>query len=115
VELYLERHIIRFYCHFPDYLIRKIWPFKLSVSFSFSSPCFPLPFTPTTTMESHFTSFPTPTDRGVPPVSHPDPKAAKKPRNRHSPYQLAALNELYEQNDHPPLQDRIALAERISM
>ena len=66
-------------------------------------------------MESHFTSFPTPTDHDTAAVSHPDPKAAKKPRNRHSPYQLAALNELYEQHDHPPLQDRIALAERISM
>jgi hypothetical protein len=66
-------------------------------------------------MESHFTSFPTPTDNDASSVSNPDPKATKKPRNRHSPYQLAALNELYEQNDHPPLQDRVALAERISM
>jgi len=66
-------------------------------------------------MESHFTSFPTPTDHDVTAVPHPDPKTTKKPRNRHSPYQLAALNELYEQNDHPPLQERIALAERISM
>lgn len=66
-------------------------------------------------MESHFTSFPTPTDQDVSPALHSDPKTTKKPRNRHSPYQLAALNELYEQNDHPPLQDRKTLAERISM
>jgi hypothetical protein len=66
-------------------------------------------------MESHFTSFPTPTDHDASPVSNPDPKTTKKPRNRHSPYQLTALNELYEQNDHPSLQDRTALAERISM
>ncbi|CAL1694380.1 unnamed protein product [Somion occarium] len=39
----------------------------------------------------------------------------KKPRHRHSAFQLAALNELYEQNDHPPLQARTSLAERLGM
>jgi len=39
----------------------------------------------------------------------------KKPRHRHSPKQLAALNELFEQNEHPPLEQRTALAERLGM
>lgn len=39
----------------------------------------------------------------------------KKPRHRHSAYQLAALNELYDKNEHPPLEERTALAERLSM
>lgn len=46
----------------------------------------------------------------------PDQKdKPKKPRHRHSAFQLAALNELYEQNDHPPLQARTSLAERLGM
>ncbi|KAF9451394.1 homeobox-domain-containing protein, partial [Macrolepiota fuliginosa MF-IS2] len=39
----------------------------------------------------------------------------KKPRHRHSPAQLAALNELFDQNEHPPLEQRSALAERLGM
>ncbi|KAI0931386.1 hypothetical protein AcW2_000288 [Taiwanofungus camphoratus] len=39
----------------------------------------------------------------------------KKPRHRHSAFQLAALNELYDKNEHPPLEERTALAERLGM
>ncbi|KAG1857617.1 hypothetical protein C8R48DRAFT_276538 [Suillus tomentosus] len=41
--------------------------------------------------------------------------SAKKPRHRHSPNQLAALNELYEKNEHPSLDDRTDLAEKLGM
>lgn len=39
----------------------------------------------------------------------------KKPRHRHSPAQLAALNVLFDQDDHPPLELRSALAKRLGM
>ncbi|KAK0465522.1 homeodomain transcription factor [Desarmillaria tabescens] len=39
----------------------------------------------------------------------------KKPRNRHSPEQLAALNELYERDEHPALEVRTSLAEQLGM
>ncbi|OSD03338.1 homeobox-domain-containing protein, partial [Trametes coccinea BRFM310] len=39
----------------------------------------------------------------------------KKPRHRHSATQLAALNELYEKNEHPSLEERTALAQRLGM
>ncbi|KDR85651.1 hypothetical protein GALMADRAFT_234645 [Galerina marginata CBS 339.88] len=39
----------------------------------------------------------------------------KKPRHRHSPHQLAALNELFDQDEHPPLEQRSTLAERLGM
>ncbi|KAH9897793.1 hypothetical protein C8Q73DRAFT_640209, partial [Cubamyces lactineus] len=39
----------------------------------------------------------------------------KKPRHRHSASQLAALNELYEKNEHPSLEERTALAHRLGM
>ncbi|KAG6878306.1 hypothetical protein C0993_008903 [Termitomyces sp. T159_Od127] len=39
----------------------------------------------------------------------------KKPRHRHTPAQLAALNELFDENEHPPLERRSALAERLGM
>lgn len=39
----------------------------------------------------------------------------KKPRHRHSPAQLAALNELFEKTEHPSLEQRISLAERLGM
>ncbi|KAF8079049.1 homeodomain transcription factor [Lyophyllum atratum] len=39
----------------------------------------------------------------------------KKPRHRHSPAQLAALNELYDKNEHPALDLRSSLAERLGM
>lgn len=40
---------------------------------------------------------------------------SKKPRHRHSAFQLAALNELYERNEHPSLDDRTTLAEKLGM
>ena len=39
----------------------------------------------------------------------------KKPRHRHSPTQLVALNELYDKNEHPSLELRSSLAERLGM
>ncbi|KAI0714929.1 hypothetical protein C8Q76DRAFT_617935 [Earliella scabrosa] len=39
----------------------------------------------------------------------------KKPRHRHAPHQLAALNELYDKTEHPSLEERTALAERLGM
>lgn len=39
----------------------------------------------------------------------------KKPRNRHSPAQIVALNELYDQDEHPALELRSSLAERLGM
>jgi hypothetical protein len=53
-----------------------------------------------------------------PDSSHPDldlKPAQKKPRHRHSPTQLAALNVLFDQDEHPPLEVRAALAERLGM
>ena len=48
-------------------------------------------------------------------IDAPTLAACKKPRHRHSPPQLAALNELFDQNEHPPLEQRTALAERLGM
>ncbi|KAH0837935.1 hypothetical protein J3R83DRAFT_6168 [Lanmaoa asiatica] len=45
---------------------------------------------------------------------NPD-KTSKKPRHRHSPVQLAALNELFDRNEHPSLEERTELAERLGM
>lgn len=42
-------------------------------------------------------------------------KPSKKPRHRHSPAQLAALNELFEKSERPSLDDRNELAERLGM
>ncbi|KAI5998063.1 hypothetical protein EDD15DRAFT_2386812 [Pisolithus albus] len=42
-------------------------------------------------------------------------KPSKKPRHRHTATQLAALNELFEKGDHPSLEDRVELAERLGM
>ncbi|KAG6851353.1 hypothetical protein H0H93_005751 [Arthromyces matolae] len=39
----------------------------------------------------------------------------KKPRHRHSPAQLAALNELFDKTEHPSLEQRSSLAERLGM
>jgi hypothetical protein len=39
----------------------------------------------------------------------------KKPRHRHSASQLAALNELYDRNEHPSLDQRTTLAEQLGM
>lgn len=41
--------------------------------------------------------------------------SGKKPRHRHSPHQLAALNALYEKNEHPSLDDRNKLANKLVM
>ncbi|KAI0756284.1 hypothetical protein C8Q80DRAFT_1093182 [Daedaleopsis nitida] len=46
----------------------------------------------------------------MPPAEQP-----KKPRHRHAPNQLAALNELYDKTEHPSLEERTALAERLGM
>ncbi|KAJ6520322.1 homeodomain transcription factor [Mycena sanguinolenta] len=42
-------------------------------------------------------------------------KVPKKPRHRHSPHQLAALNALYEQTEHPTLVERTALAQSLGL
>jgi hypothetical protein len=39
----------------------------------------------------------------------------KKARHRHTPAQLAALNELYDQSEHPPLDQRTHLAQKLGM
>jgi len=39
----------------------------------------------------------------------------RKPRHRHSPAQLAALNDLFDKAEHPPLDQRTELAERLGM
>jgi len=49
------------------------------------------------------------------PNQKPSSQPQKKPRHRHSPAQLAALNELFDQNEHPPLEHRTTLAERLGM
>ncbi|KAF5385270.1 hypothetical protein D9615_001159 [Tricholomella constricta] len=49
-----------------------------------------------------------------PPTDVPKDKQ-KKPRHRHSPAQLAALNELYDKNEHPALDLRSSLAQRLGM
>lgn len=70
---------------------------------------------------------PTVPSRVPPPPPHPPHPAAptmpvkpeepkdKKPRIRHSEAQLAALNELYEANEHPSLEERADLADRLQM
>jgi hypothetical protein len=47
--------------------------------------------------------------------SDPLKERPKKPRHRHSASQLAALNELYERNEHPSLDERTSLAEKLGM
>ena len=46
---------------------------------------------------------------------NPDKASSKKPRHRHSPVQLAALNELFDRNEHPSLEERTELAEKLGM
>lgn len=48
-------------------------------------------------------------------ADNPDKATSKKPRHRHSPGQLAALNELFDRNEHPSLDERTELAERLGM
>ena len=42
-------------------------------------------------------------------------KPHKKPRHRHSPAQLVALNQLFVHDEHPSLEARSILAERLGM
>ena len=44
-----------------------------------------------------------------------EPRDNKKPRVRHSEAQLAALNDLYDEDEHPALELRAALAQRLGM
>ena len=46
---------------------------------------------------------------------NPDKTSDKKPRHHHSPVQLAALNELFDRNEHPSLEERTELAEKLGM
>lgn len=48
------------------------------------------------------------------PIKADEPRD-KKPRIRHTEAQLAALNDLYEENEHPSLEERADLAERLHM
>lgn len=43
------------------------------------------------------------------------PSQQKKPRHRHSPAAIAALNELYDRDEHPALELRTSLAKRLGM
>jgi hypothetical protein len=65
-------------------------------------------------MEPAFSSWPTGTSEHHSPIESLKERQ-KKPRHRHSAYQLAALNQLYERNEHPSLDDRTNLAEKIGM
>lgn len=57
-------------------------------------------------------STPLPTLDAAPPRQH---DSQKKGRHRHAPDQLVALIELYERDDHPSLEDRTTLGQRIGM
>lgn len=48
-------------------------------------------------------------------VLPPATQQNRKPRHRHSPAQLAALNDLFDKIEHPPLDQRTELAERLGM
>jgi len=51
-----------------------------------------------------------------PPASQsPIDNKQKKPRHRHSPNQIAALNEVYEKDEHPDLAVRTSLAASLGM
>ncbi|KAI9454838.1 homeobox-domain-containing protein [Russula earlei] len=65
-------------------------------------------------MEPAFSSWPTGTPDHHSPIESLKEKP-KKPRHRHSAIQLAALNELYDRNEHPSLDDRTSLAEKLGM
>lgn len=56
-------------------------------------------------------TFPQSSSLVPPPVSQQN----RKPRHRHSPAQLAALNDLFDKSEHPPLDQRTELAERLGM
>lgn len=69
---------------------------------------------PLPAMDPAFSSWPTGTT-DHPPQYDSIKERQKKPRHRHSAFQLAALNQLYERNEHPSLEDRTNLAEKIGM
>lgn len=50
-------------------------------------------------------------DHAIPPTAVAD----KKPRHRHTPSQLESLNELFARAEHPSLDDRSSLAQRLGM
>jgi hypothetical protein len=66
-------------------------------------------------MDPSFDSWPNPQAMPLPIPADPSKDKLKKPRHRHSPAQLAALNELYAKNEHPALDLRTSLAERLGM
>lgn len=66
-------------------------------------------------MDPSFDSWPNPQPMSLPIPPDPTKDKLKKPRHRHSPAQLAALNELYDKNEHPALDLRTSLAERLGM
>ncbi|KAJ2985693.1 hypothetical protein NUW54_g10066 [Trametes sanguinea] len=69
--------------------------------------------------DSHSLANPAASSKLSPPAAKPTAAVQadqqKKPRHRHSATQLAALNELYEKNEHPSLEERTALAQRLGM
>ncbi|KAM6498623.1 homeodomain transcription factor [Amanita muscaria] len=66
-------------------------------------------------MESAIDSLPQSSSPTGSPPDTTKPLSQKKPRHRHTPAQLAALNELFEKSEHPALEQRISLAERLGM
>ena len=66
-------------------------------------------------MESAIDSLPQSSSSAGSPPDITKPLSQKKPRHRHTPAQLAALNELFEKSEHPALEQRISLAERLGM
>ncbi|KAF9469700.1 hypothetical protein BDZ94DRAFT_1243057 [Collybia nuda] len=66
-------------------------------------------------MDPSFDSWSNPLSMSLPISADPTKDKLKKPRHRHSPAQLAALNELYDKNEHPALDLRTSLAERLGM
>src|SRR6267154_5492015 len=50
-----------------------------------------------------------------PAIEQPTTMSDKKPRHRHSPSQLESLNELFARAEHPSLDERTALAQRLGM
>ena len=66
-------------------------------------------------MEPAFSKWPTGSSDHHHSQTDPLSERPKKPRHRHSAAQLAALNELYERNEHPSLDERTSLAEKLRM
>ena len=69
-------------------------------------------------MSSSFLSWPNSPSMSTDGFSQSDPASRdtiKRVRHRHSPSQLAALNELYDKTEHPALDQRSNLAKRLGM